>query len=408
MKPPFYRLIALTMLIAGPLLAQPVAPDSPPPSPEELDQALGPIALYPDALIALILPSATDPSDVVLAARYLQDGGDPADTDDQPWDDSLKALAHYPDIVKWMDRNLTWTKSVGEAFVAEPAEVMNSIQRLRAQARAAGSLINTPQQQVMIDDGYINIIPAQPDVIYVPDYDPEVVYVSRPGYFSSSYLRFGLGYPTGFWLGYDLDWQHRRIWSVEPRDLERYWRDHRDWRRPSFPGGSGYAHEPDRHPWKPQPNAPRPPSNRPNTPRPDIQRPTPFPNGTAHPNEPRRNAPDRPAGNREPAPLPNRRADNPPVVVPQAGAQSVPPPRAAQPQPMPGRQPLPQPDRGTPGDRDNRGHDSRDNNSSTPRPPAAAPGRQPAPPRQPPPPPPVVKDDRGDDKNGRSDDDKRK
>ena len=156
MKPLFYRLLALTMLITGPLLAQPPAPDSPPLSPQELDQALGPIALYPDALIALILPAATDPSDVVLAARYLQDGGDPADTDDQPWDDSLKALTHYPDVVKWMDRNLTWTKTVGEAFVAEPAEVMNSIQRLRAEARSAGSLVNTPQQQVLVEDGYIN------------------------------------------------------------------------------------------------------------------------------------------------------------------------------------------------------------------------------------------------------------
>jgi len=107
---------------------------------EELEQLLGPIALYPDALIALILPATTAPSDLVLAARYLQAQGNAEQIDYQPWDDSVKALARYPTVVAWMDQNLAWTKQVGEAFASQPADVMNAVQRLRTQARAAGTL----------------------------------------------------------------------------------------------------------------------------------------------------------------------------------------------------------------------------------------------------------------------------
>src|SRR3954468_20689248 len=121
---------------------------SPMRSPEELDQLFGPIALYPDALIALILPASTVSSDVVMAARYLRGNGDPARVETESWDDSVKSLSHYPEVVKWMDENLAWTKQAGEAFVAQPADVMNAIQRLRTAARAAGTLVDTPQQRV--------------------------------------------------------------------------------------------------------------------------------------------------------------------------------------------------------------------------------------------------------------------
>src|SRR5947209_13748661 len=82
--------------------------------PDQLDQLLAPIALYPDALIALILPAASDPSDVVLAARYLQGGGDPAQAESQPWEDSVRSLAHYPDVLNWLGQNLAWTKQLGD------------------------------------------------------------------------------------------------------------------------------------------------------------------------------------------------------------------------------------------------------------------------------------------------------
>src|SRR4051794_28232787 len=81
---------------------------------EQLDQLLGPIALYPDALIALILPATTAPADIVLAARYLKDNGDPAEVASRSWDESVKSLVHYAEVVKWMDDNLTWTKQLGE------------------------------------------------------------------------------------------------------------------------------------------------------------------------------------------------------------------------------------------------------------------------------------------------------
>ena len=148
----------------------------------ELDQLLAPIALYPDALIALILPAATVPTDIVLAARHLRDNpGDASQIEHRAWDDSVKSLTHYPDVVKWMDENLHWTKQVGEAFAEQPAEVMQSVQRLRAKARAAGTLVDTPQQLVLAEPQVIRIVPAQPDIIYVPYYEPEIVFVDRPG-----------------------------------------------------------------------------------------------------------------------------------------------------------------------------------------------------------------------------------
>ena len=173
---------------------QPSPPGAAQPAPqpltqEELKQLVGPIALYPDALIALILPASTVPSDLVLAARFVASKGDPAQAANQPWDDSVKSLVRYPDMVKWMDQNLEWTTQLGEAFLDQPADVMNTIQQLRAQARAAGTLVDTPQQKVVEEQSNIRIVPAEPERIYVPQYDPEVVYVQRGGAYSLWLLR---------------------------------------------------------------------------------------------------------------------------------------------------------------------------------------------------------------------------
>ncbi|HXC02071.1 MAG TPA: DUF3300 domain-containing protein [Opitutaceae bacterium] len=202
-------------------------------APEDLDQLLAPIALYPDALIALILPASTVPSDVTMAARYLEANGDPAQIDNQPWDDSVKALAHYPEVVKWMDANLEWTQAVGSAFAQQPADVMNSIQQLRARARAAGTLVDTPQQQVVMEDDKICIVPAQPEVIYVPVYDPDVVYEE-----GGPPLAFGAGCPVGVWLGYECDWVGFGI-------RVGVWHPGWDWRRPHFTGDAGRQWRPD-------------------------------------------------------------------------------------------------------------------------------------------------------------------
>jgi hypothetical protein len=203
-------------------------------SEEQLDQLLGPIALYPDALIALILPASTASSDIVLAARYLASGGNSADADNQPWDDSVRALAHYPDVVKWMDDNLAWTKQLGDVFALQPADVMNTVQRLRARARAAGTLVDTPQQQVVVAQNTIEIVPTQPDVIYVPYYDPGVVFAPQPSYYyGSSLFSFSPAYATGFWLSYSVDWRQRQVCYVDRPHREIVWRERRDsWRQP--------------------------------------------------------------------------------------------------------------------------------------------------------------------------------
>jgi hypothetical protein len=192
--------------------------------PETLNQLLAPIALYPDALVALILPASTVPSDLVLAARFLSSNGDPAQIANQPWDDSVKSLARYPDIVKWMDQNLEWTTQVGDAFLNQPADVMNTIQELRAQAIAAGTLVDSPQQRIVKEESCIRIVPAEPDVIYVPQYDPEVIYAQPYEPYLGPALSFGIGFAVGPWLNYDCDWPSRKVCVG---DWNPRWRD--DW-----------------------------------------------------------------------------------------------------------------------------------------------------------------------------------
>jgi hypothetical protein len=210
-------------------------------SPEQLDQLLGPIALYPDPLVAVILPASTVPSDLALAANYLAANGAPGGIDAQPWDPSVKALARYPDVVKWMNDNLDWTQALGAAFAQQPADVMKSIQQLRVQARAAGTLVDTPQQRVDLVGDDIRIVPAQPNTIYVPVYDPAIVYETPVGY-AGPFLTFGLGFPVGAWLSYQCDWDGFGIW-VGP--WSPGWAYRREWRQPGFGGNSWRAWRPD-------------------------------------------------------------------------------------------------------------------------------------------------------------------
>lgn len=186
---------------------------APPPAPgaavwssADLDQMLGPIALYPDPLVGLILPASTVPSQIVLADRYVGQGGDPDQIAVQPWDPSVQGLAHYPTVLKWMDDNLAWVTELGEAFAGQQSEVMDSIQRLRAKAQALGNLQSTPQENVASDEGTIDITPTDENEVYVPDYQPDLIYY-QPGV----YCTFGIGFPIGLWLGYDWDWRHHHL-----------------------------------------------------------------------------------------------------------------------------------------------------------------------------------------------------
>lgn len=216
-------------------------------SPAELDALLGPIALYPDDLVALILPAATETTDIVLAARYLDAGGSLERIDQQPWDESVRAVAHFPEVVTMMNEDLGWTQHVGDEFLLQPAEVMKSIQRLRAKAYAAGTLQDTPQQKVLVDGDVIRIVPAVENVIYVPRYETEVVYVDRPVYRSSPWISFGVGWHIGSWHRWDCDWYNHRVWVFQ---THRHWRDHRWFHR--------HHHHHDRHyrhgwAWNPPP-----------------------------------------------------------------------------------------------------------------------------------------------------------
>jgi hypothetical protein len=222
--------IVLALSVTLSLGAQATAGDSY--SPDQLDQLLGPIALYPDPLVALILPASTFPDQVSSAAQFVAANGEAAAIDSQGWDASVKGLAHYPDVVKWMSDNIDWTRSLGAAFAMQPADVMKSVQQLRSRARAAGTLANTPQQQVDIEDDNIRIIPTQPDTIYVPEYDPGVVYDVPEGY-DGPFITFGVGFPVGAWLGYQCNWDGFGIW-VGP--WQRGWAYRRDWNDARFGG----------------------------------------------------------------------------------------------------------------------------------------------------------------------------
>lgn len=251
---------------------------------EQLEQLLGPIALYPDALVALILPACTASTDIVLAARQLRENpSDRSQVEHRGWDESVKSLTSYPEVLQWLDDNLAWTKQVGEAFIEQPAEVMQAVQRLRAKARAAGTLVDTPQQQVIADSTAIRIVPAQPEVIYVPYYEPEVVFVSSPVYYSRPVLAFGTGVAVGSWLAYDCDWNRRVIWCGDRR---RPWHGH-DWRRPvvSYAPPVSTRVSITVHQWRPPPAHVRP--SRPPSftyRRPEIVRPAPIgrPSGYTH------------------------------------------------------------------------------------------------------------------------------
>lgn len=227
-------------------------------TPEELDKLVAPIALYPDALVALILPASTVPTDVTLAARFLAAGRSDTAIEDQPWDDSVKALVHYPEVVKWMDENLVWTRELGLAFADQSTDVMNAVQRMRAQARTAGTLQDTPQQEVVVRDQIIYIEPATPDVIYVPSYNYEIVYGPPPFGYAGPFLTFGIGYSIGAWLDFDLDWHRRVLWRGV------------DWRRRDIRGRHYGAPAIAGHPYRP-PQRWHPPVNR-VRPRPGFHR----------------------------------------------------------------------------------------------------------------------------------------
>ncbi len=179
-------------------------------SPEQLDNLLAPVALYPDPLLAQVLLAATFPDQIDEAARFVRANNDPDYIDQAAWDVSVKAVAHYPTVLFSMADKLDWTTALGQAYVNQSTDVMTAVQRLRAEAQSAGNLVTTPQQQVVEDGGYIQIWPAQPQYIYVPVYDPGLIYYRQPGYFVG--ISFGRAFFIGAWLNNDFDWRGHRVY----------------------------------------------------------------------------------------------------------------------------------------------------------------------------------------------------
>ena len=201
--------------------------DGPPPQaplpPDQLQQLVAPIALYPDALVAQILAASMYPTQIVEAERFIQQnpglqGADlGAAVDQQDWDPSVKALTQFPSVLADMSNNLSWTSELGDVEYNQQADVMNAIQYMRQQAQQAGNLQSGPQQTVDDSGGQIEIEPAQPDVVYVPVYDPEMIYGYPvgiwPGFMpwwtvGTPYLSFGIGFGMGPFMGYGWGWPH--------------------------------------------------------------------------------------------------------------------------------------------------------------------------------------------------------
>ena len=254
---------ALAMLVALPAWTQPT-PDQAY-SQDELDQLLAPIALYPDQLLTQILMAATYPLEVVEAARFVQQNpgltGDALDQAlaEKNWDPSVQSLGAFPQVLSMMNDELEWTQRLGDAFLVDPQRVMDTVQSLRRRAQAAGNLGSTPQESVIAQDNAIMIEPVQPEVIYVPVYNPLYVYgpwwaPDYPPWFW--YPPPIYGYPVGVivtgvffgppcvvthhhWGWARPDWHRHRI------DLHAG--DNRFWNRPGHPPpptGGSWEHTP--------------------------------------------------------------------------------------------------------------------------------------------------------------------
>src|SRR5579872_6785128 len=186
---------------AAPQSGQAPAPAYAPQTAQQLQQLVAPIALYPDSLVAQILAASTFPEQVVEADRWVQANPDLKGdalgkaVDQQPWDPSVKALTAFPSVLGNMDKNLSWTSSLGDAYYNQQQDVMDAIQVMRKRAEDAGNLKTTPQQTVSSQGSTVVIQPANPDVVYVPAYDPWLVYGGPIGPWPGWYP-----YP-GIWFG---------------------------------------------------------------------------------------------------------------------------------------------------------------------------------------------------------------
>jgi hypothetical protein len=197
---------------------------APPLRPEEIDQLVAPIALYPDSLLAQVLAASTYPLEVVQAARFMeQNKGIKGEklmqaAKDKDWDPSVKAMLEFPDVLLMMNEKLEWTEKLGDAFLSQQADVMASAQRLRQKAQESGNLKTTKEQKVIVEEQtkVIVIEPASPQVVYVPTYNPTVVYGAWPYPAYPPYPVYPPGYVAvgaawGGYGGWGCGWGHNEV-----------------------------------------------------------------------------------------------------------------------------------------------------------------------------------------------------
>lgn len=373
-KPVFTTVLLLITLVISQEFGPFLSAQSTVPTPQELDQLLAPVALYPDSLLAQITTACTNPQEILDVDNWLQQNQGLTGTaltdaaQQQGFDPAFIALVTFPQVLETMAQHIDDYAAIGQAFSVDQAAVTASIQRLRAQAYASGALRSTPQQQVVVQQPsgqtvYV-IQPASPQVVYVPQYDPAVVYVrhSSNAIVAASLISFGVGIGIGAllvdnrpwgWGGWGWNWGSRRVyynrgywggWS-NPYRPPRPWYRPRPivWaNRPGYRGDWRYRPPNYRPPYRPgnRPGYSRPPygpNNRPgyNRPgsrpggyRPPVQanRPGVQPARPGTPNRPgvqpqRPGTPNRPSrptspGNTRPA-SPNRPGSERPAPRPQ-------------------------------------------------------------------------------------------
>jgi hypothetical protein len=368
--------------------AQPAAQQGPPPTPQQLDQLLAPVALYPDSLLAQITTASTNPQEILDVDNWLAQNPNLTGTaltdaaQRHGFDPAFLALLSFPAVLQMMAENIDDYAAIGQAVIANQSEVAASIQRLRAQAYNSGALRSNEQQQVEVQQAanqpVYAIQPANPQVVYVPQYDPTVVYAgpSAGAVVGASLITFGVGIGIGAliannqpwgWGGWGWNWGGRVIyynrgpwggWHGGYRPPYVWYRPRPIvWgHRPGYGGNWGYR-PPNYRPPRPinrpiynkpgnrpgiQPVRPGTPNNRPRPTPPNGTRPTPSRPGGTRPTptprpsppqsrptpQPRPTTPNRPPGQSRPAPQP--RPSNPGGSRPGPGQ---PRPGGSRPQP---------------------------------------------------------------------------
>lgn len=244
----YLRMLAGALVLFAPHIvhaAENAAPPSPPPtnsaaaapvpppdapaqrSAAELEKLVAPIALYPDPLLATILPASVYPLEIVQAARFVADTNNLAKLDAQPWDASVKAVARVPDAIKKLNDDISWTIELGEAFLAQDKDLMDAIQAMRGKAQKAGTLQTSAQQVVVVTNmvvektveqqvvvvtnTVVQIQPASSSVVYVPAYNPYTVYYPPPAYVynpMAPLVTFTAGVAMGAIIANNCNWSH--------------------------------------------------------------------------------------------------------------------------------------------------------------------------------------------------------